>query len=231
MTPRFDVSLLPPAPTFEFEIALWERGCCYVAGVDEAGRGALAGPVAAGVVMFPDDPGLLPELVGVRDSKQMTHSERAMWAERLKQLALTWAVGFASVEEIDSLGIVPATRLAARRATRALGEQPEHLLVDFLELPELPIPQTPLVKGDRRSLSIAAASILAKTERDGLLCELEARYPGYGLAQHKGYATQAHRDALRRLGPAPIHRHSFSPVSSLSPLAPLPGGSGEKTKT
>ena len=224
MTPRFDLSLLPPAPDFAFEIALWGGGCRYVAGVDEAGRGALAGPVAAGVVIFPNDPGLLPRLAGVRDSKQMSPSKRLIWAGRIKRLALAWAVGFASVDEIDSLGIVPATRLAACRATRSLGEQPEHLLVDFLELPELPIPQTPLVKGDRRSLSIAAASILAKTERDALLCELEARYPGYGLAQHKGYATQAHRLALRRLGPAPVHRRSFGPVLSLSPPAPLPQG-------
>ena len=211
MTPKFDRRLLPLAPDFAFEIALWDQGYSLVAGVDEAGRGALAGPVAAGALIFPDDPGLLPALKGVRDSKQMTAAQRSFWAERLAEVCLACGVGFASAEEIDSLGIVPATRLAACRAVQGLGVQPKHLLVDYLRLPELPIAQTPLVKGDARSLSIAAASILAKTRRDALLCELEAQYPGYGLAQHKGYATQAHRAALERLGPSPIHRLSFAP--------------------
>jgi len=211
MTPKFDRRLLPLAPDFAFEIALWGQGYHLVAGVDEAGRGALAGPVAAGALVFPDDPGLLPALKGVRDSKQMTAAQRSSWAERLAEVCLACGVGFASADEIDTLGIVPATRLAACRAVQSLGVQPEHLLVDYLRLPELPIPQTPLVKGDARSLSIAAASILAKTRRDALLCELEAQYPGYGLAQHKGYATQAHRLALERLGPSPIHRLSFAP--------------------
>jgi ribonuclease HII len=211
MTPKFDRNLIPPAPDFAFEIALWGQGYNQVAGVDEAGRGALAGPVAAGALIFPDDPGLLPALKGVRDSKQMTPTQRSYWAKRLIEICLAWGVGFASAEEIDKLGIAPATRLAACRAVQSLGVQPEHLLVDYLRLPELPIAQTPLVKGDARSLSIAAASILAKTRRDALLCELEAQYPGYGLAQHKGYATQAHRLALERLGPSPIHRLSFAP--------------------
>jgi ribonuclease HII len=130
------------------------------------------------------------------------------------EVCLVWGVGFASVEEIDTLGIAPATRLAVCRAVQALGVQPEHLLVDFLKLPELRIAQTPLVKGDARSLSIAAASILAKTRRDALLCELETQYPGYGLAQHKGYATEAHLEALERLGPSPIHRRSFAPCKN-----------------
>jgi ribonuclease HII len=211
MTPKFDRNLIPPAPDFAFEIALWGQGYNQVAGVDEAGRGALAGPVAAGALIFPDDPGLLPALKGVRDSKQMTPAQRSYWAKRLIEICLAWGVGFASAQEIDMLGIAPATRLAACRAVQSLSVQPEHLLVDYLRLPELPIPQTPLVKGDARSLSIAAASILAKTRRDALLCELEAQYPGYGLAQHKGYATQAHRLALERLGPSPIHRLSFAP--------------------
>jgi len=211
MTPKFDRSLIPLAPDFAFEIALWDQGFHLVAGIDEAGRGALAGPVAAGALIFPNDPGRLPALKGVRDSKQMTPAQRTFWAERLAEVCLAYGVGFASAEEIDTLGIAPATRLAACRAVQSLGVQPEHLLVDFLKLPELPIPQTPLVKGDARSLSIAAASILAKTRRDALLCELEGQYPGYGLAQHKGYATQAHRLALQRLGPSPIHRLSFAP--------------------
>jgi ribonuclease HII len=211
MTPKFDRRLLPSAPNFEFEIALWDQGYSLVAGVDEAGRGALAGPVAAGTLIFPSDPDLLPILEGVRDSKQMTPDKRLLWAQRLQEVCLAWGVGFASADEIDILGIVRATRLAAYRAVQGLGIQPEHLLVDYLKLPELPIAQTPLVKGDARSLSIAAASILAKTRRDALLCELDAQYPGYGLAQHKGYATEAHRAALERLGPSPIHRLSFAP--------------------
>jgi ribonuclease HII len=209
MTPRFDRLLLPPAPTFEFEIVLWKQGYNLVAGVDEAGRGSLAGPVAAGALIFPSDPNLLSQLDGVRDSKQMTPTGRSFWAERLREVCLAWGVGFASAEEIDIMGIVPATRLAASRAIQSLGLQPQHLLVDYLELPEMPFSQTPLVKGDARSMSIAAASILAKTQRDALLCELEVLYPGYGLAQHKGYATRAHCAALERLGPSPIHRRSF----------------------
>jgi ribonuclease HII len=211
MTPKFDRRQLPLAPNFEFEIGLWDQGYNLVAGVDEAGRGALAGPVAAGALIFPSNPGLLPTLKGVRDSKQMTLAQRSFWAQRLEEVCLAWGVGFASSGEIDELGIVPATRLAVWRAVQALSRQPEHLLVDYLKLPDLSIAQTPLVKGDARSLSIAAASILAKTRRDALLCELEAQYPGYGLAQHKGYGTEMHRAALDRLGPSPIHRHSFAP--------------------
>lgn len=228
MTPRFDRALIPPAPNFEFEATLWGQGCHKVAGIDEAGRGSLAGPVAAGALVFPNDVRLLSNLSGVRDSKQMTPQSRSYWAERLKAVSLAWGVGFASAEEIDALGILPATRLAACRAVLSLNVEPDHLLIDYLKLPELPIPQTPLVKGDRRSLSIAAASILAKTARDALMCELEAQYPGYGLAQHKGYATSRHRLALERLGPSPIHRLSFSPVSLLSLLFPFPGAEGQK---
>jgi ribonuclease HII len=223
MTPKFDRNLIPLAPDFAFEIALWDQGYHLVAGIDEAGRGALAGPVAAGALIFPDDPGLLPVLEGVRDSKELTAGQRALWAKRLLGVCLAWGVGFASAEEIDTLGIVPATCLAACRAVQSLGVQPEHLLVDYLRLPELSIPQTPLVKGDARSLSIAAASILAKTRRDALLCELEAQYPGYGLAQHKGYATEAHRAALERLGPSPIHRLSFAPCKKESTIGEIFG--------
>jgi ribonuclease HII len=212
MTPKFDRSQLPAAPHFQFETALWEQGYRFVAGIDEAGRGALAGPVAAGALVFPADTSLILHLEGVRDSKQMTPGARGLWAERLKSLCAAWGVGFASAQEIDALGIVPATRLAAQRAVMDLGLQPEHLLVDFLELPGISIPQTPLVKGDARSMSIAAASILAKTGRDALMCELESQYPGYRLAQHKGYGTPAHLHALQRLGPSQVHRRTFKPI-------------------
>ena len=206
---KFDRRLIPPAPDFSFEAELWRQGLRWVAGIDEAGRGALAGPVAAGVILFPPEPSLAEALQGVRDSKEMTPVQRAAWAERLPGLALGWAVGFAEAQEIDTLGIAAATRLAARRALSQLPLAPEHLLIDFFRLPGCPLPQTPLVKGDARSLSIAAASILAKTARDARLVELDGQYPGYGLAVHKGYGTRLHRQALASLGPSPIHRRSF----------------------
>lgn len=215
---RFDPDLVPAAPDLSFEIQLWEKGISLVAGIDEAGRGALAGPVAAAALVLPPDPVLCRELTGVRDSKQMTARARSCWAERLKESALAWGVGFASHLEIDEMGIVPATRLAACRALERLGINPQHLLVDFLELSAARIPFTSLVKGDARSLSIAGASILAKTSRDALCKELERLYPGYGFEVHKGYATTRHLQALQRLGPSPVHRLSFKPVY----LATLP---------
>lgn len=216
MARRFDLALLPPAPDFSFETALWNAGVKWVAGVDEAGRGALAGPVAAGVIIFPPDTDLEVRLAGVRDSKQMTPKARQEWAERLPELALAWGVGFASAEEIDDIGIAPATRLAIQRALQSLQVAPQHLLVDYMRLPECNLPQTPLIKGDARSLSIAAASVLAKANRDALLRDLDREYPGYGLAIHKGYGTPAHFAALRKLGPAPIHRRSFKPICTSS---------------
>ena len=204
---------LPSAPDLSFEKALWQQGTQAVAGIDEAGRGALAGPVAAAAIILPADPDLSQVLTGVRDSKQMTHLARARWAIRLKEIALSWGVGFASSDEIDEIGIVPATRLAALRAVEQLRPIPEHLLIDYLSLPEISIPQTSLVKGDARCYSIAAASILAKTSRDKLCHELDIQYPGYGFSQHKGYGTSAHLVALTRLGPAPVHRRSFAPIA------------------
>ncbi len=160
-----------------------------IAGLDEAGRGALAGPVAVGAVILPGDgPLLLQALAGVRDSKQMTALGRERLAPRIKETALAWSVAFASAEEIDSLGIVRATRTAAIRALNGLSLAPDYLLTDFrLELPQLDISQTSLVKGDAHCLSIACASVLAKTARDALMRELDSQYPGYGLGKHKGY--------------------------------------------
>lgn len=198
-------------PDLSFEKQLWKNDLTCVAGLDEAGRGALAGPVAAGVVVLPASSRLSRTLRGVRDSKQMTPPQRDLWAGRIKSAALGWAVGLASPDEIDLLGIVHATRLAALRALEKLGIFPDYLLTDFrLELPELDTPQTALVKGDQRSLSIAAASVLAKTCRDELMLELDGEYSGYGLARHKGYGTAAHRAAIGRLGFSTIHRKSFS---------------------
>jgi ribonuclease HII len=150
-------------------------------------------------------------LQGVRDSKQMTPSQREAAAERIRRYALAWSVGFASSEEIDVDGVVQAVRLAALRALEDLELFPEYLLTDYrLELPELGVSQTSLVKGDALCMSIAAASVLAKTARDALMREMDARVPGYGLARHKGYGTRAHRSALRRKGRSPIHRKTFS---------------------
>lgn len=216
---KFDLSTLPDRPDLSFEQQLWERGVVRVAGVDEAGRGPLAGPVSAGVVLLPPEPLLAEVLCGVRDSKQMTPDERETWAGCIRQSCLAWAVGFASHHEIDNFGIVPATRLAVARALEQLIIHPQHLLVDFLHLPDIPISQTPLIKGDARSLSIASASVLAKTARDACMREIDGQYPGYGFASHKGYCTPEHLDALERLGPCEIHRRSFDPIRSWSEKA------------
>ena len=214
---RFDPGLLPPAPDLQFESGLWESGLRHVAGIDEAGRGALAGPVAAGVVIFPPNGSLQVSMHGVRDSKQMAPAARNEWAARIQESALAWAVAFASYEEIDRLGIVPATCLAAHRALQTCEHQADHLLLDYLFLPDVDIPQTKLVKGDQRSLSVAAASILAKTTRDALMVEMEGKYPGYQLTDNKGYGTSQHLEGLQQLGPSPIHRSSFAPVKNLLP--------------
>ena len=215
----FDISLIPPEPDLSFELILWQAGFFRVAGIDEAGRGALAGPVAAAAVILPQKESSAGLFKGVRDSKQMTPQEREISREKIVQYAEGWGVGLASSEEIDQMGILPATRLAAWRALENIPISPDHVLLDYLFLPDVSVPQTALIKGDCRSLSIAAASILAKTSRDAVMRELELTYPGYGFATHKGYGTQTHRETLRRLGPCPIHRFSFTLLgeSSISP--------------
>ena len=204
------VGCMISSPDLTYEKHLWS---CYqyIAGLDEAGRGALAGPVAVGTVILPNEPTRLSStLGGVRDSKQMTPLERESLAPRIKETALAWAVAFASADEIDAQGIVRATRLAALRALNDLTIFPQYLLTDFrLELPQLDISQTSLVKGDALCLSIAAASVLAKTARDAYMRDLDMRVQGYGLGKHKGYGTQAHRLALKRLGYSSIHRKTF----------------------
>jgi ribonuclease HII len=198
-------------PSLTFERRLWKHGFTCIAGMDEAGRGALAGPVAVGMVILPMGARRTGAWVDVRDSKQMSPRQREVAAEHIKRAALAWSVGFASAAEIDSGGIVQAARLAGCRALERLGLFPDYLLTDFrLELPELDICQTSLVKGDALCLSVAAASVLAKTARDRLMRDLDSELPGYGLAAHKGYGTAAHLTALRRMGVSPIHRRSFS---------------------
>ncbi len=214
MPPGNKSQSLPVQPHLRHEAALWANGALWVAGIDEAGRGALAGPVAAAAVVLPQMAIATLGLYGVRDSKQMTPAQRDTWAGVIRQTAVACGVGLASAQEIDAQGIVPATRLAATRALEVLGICPDCLLLDYLHLPQVDIPQVSLVKGDRRSLSIAAASILAKTTRDAILVGLDAQYPGYGFEAHKGYGTQAHLDAIRNRGPSPAHRRSFAPLCS-----------------
>ncbi len=184
----------------------------HVAGVDEAGRGAWAGPVYAAAVVFPNNPAFAEDLNGVNDSKKLSPAKREYWAERIKQIATSWCVGTASASEIDSSGIVPATRMAMIRAVEGISVQPGYILIDYLTLPELNIPQNPLVKGDARSLTIAAASILAKTARDNEMIRLAEEYPGYGFEKHKGYGTTFHIENLNLLGPSPVHRASYKPL-------------------
>lgn len=198
-------------PTLALEILLIESAGGPVCGVDEAGRGPWAGPVSAGaVILNPDD---LPE--GIDDSKALTHARREALEIEIKARALAWGVGFASVEEIADLNILHATGLAMCRAVEALAVPPAAALVDGNYRFRLPCEVRTVVGGDGLSLSIAAASILAKTARDRLMVELDAEYPGYGFAGHKGYNAPVHQEALRTLGPCPAHRRSWAPIRAL----------------
>ncbi|HEU4382497.1 MAG TPA: ribonuclease HII [Anaeromyxobacteraceae bacterium] len=201
-----------------YEIELWERGVELVAGADEAGMAPLAGPVVAGACVLPRD--YRPR--GIDDSKKLDAAERERLARDIRRNAVCWAVARAEVEEIDRLNIYWAGILALERAVRALRPRPEHVLVDARTLRGLDLPQRGIVGGDALSLTIAAASILAKTARDALMAELDARHPGYGLARHKGYPTPEHLKMLKARGPCPIHRRSFAPVREALP-APSQG--------
>jgi ribonuclease HII len=190
-----------------FERAARQLGWLRIAGVDEAGRGALFGPVvAAAVILNPKR-----RIVGLDDSKKLTAERRAELAPRIRQHAIAWAVAEIDAQRIDAWNIYQASRQAMTAALQQLSIQPDYLLIDALQLDVL-IEQKSLIKGDARSVSIAAASILAKTHRDMRMQEWDAVYPQYGLARHKGYATPDHLEALRLHGPCPLHRHSFAPV-------------------
>ncbi len=205
-------------PDLSHELALWNAGCAPIAGIDEAGRGALAGPVVAAAVILPSNRfDLSRTLSPVRDSKLLTHRQRQACEGLIHQVALSWGLGQAECDEIDDLGLLPATRLAMTRAVEALDRAPVHLLIDHISLPEIPTPQSPVTRGDAQVLSIASASILAKVARDRILIELDRQYPGYGFAKHKGYATADHRAALQQLGPTPAHRFSYAPVADCLP--------------
>ena len=207
-------------PDAAYENKLHALDFRLVAGIDEVGRGPLAGPVTAAAVVMPDEiPGTWFGLV--RDSKQMTPETREYACEQIQLHARAVGVGSGSPGEVDSLGIVAATRLAMTRAVDDLGVTPDHLLIDALTLPGVNVPQTPIVKGDAISISIAAASIVAKVTRDRLMAEsYEPRHPGYGFARNKGYGTAEHMAALQELGPCPIHRQSFAPVRAAAFLRP-----------
>lgn len=198
-------------PTLALETVLIQSCGGLVCGVDEAGRGPWAGPVSAGaVILNPDD---LPE--GIDDSKALTHARREAVEIEIKARAVAWGVGFASVEEIAELNILHATGLAMCRAIEAMSVQPAAALVDGNYRFKLPCDLQTVVGGDGLSLSIAAASILAKTARDRLMVELDAEYPGYGFAGHKGYNAPVHQEALKTLGPCPAHRRSWAPIRAL----------------
>jgi ribonuclease HII len=186
------------------EAGFWAQGL-RVAGVDEAGRGAWAGPIVVGAVILP--PGRYP----FKDSKLLTPKVREALAEEVRRVALAHALGLAEVEEVDRLGVYRATLLAAKRALSALALPPEALVTDYLPL-STPLPLLAPPRADRESPSVAAASILAKVHRDRLMAELDRLYPGYGFAQHKGYGTPEHQEALLALGPSPVHRRRFTPV-------------------
>ncbi|MDD9729297.1 ribonuclease HII [Mameliella sp. AT18] len=197
--------------TIELEESLWARGCTCVAGVDEVGRGPLAGPVVAAAVVL--NRASIPE--GLNDSKKLTAKRRDLLTPLLRQSAQV-GLGVASVEEIDALNILQASLLAMRRAVADLPVVPDHLLIDGNRLPvDLPCPATPVVGGDGRSPSIAAASIVAKTWRDNVMKEAATQFPGYGWETNAGYPTKCHKSALRDLGVTPYHRRSFAPVRDI----------------
>ena len=203
-------------PDFQFEATLWAAGHLHVAGVDEAGAGPLAGPVyAAAVILRRHD---APP--GINDSKTLTEAERDALAPVIKARAIAWSVASCTPSEIDTYNIRRACLIAMRRAIDALEPAAHAVVIDYHSLSDLRIPQLSITKGDTLSLSIGAASILAKTTRDALMVEHDARYPGYGFARHKGYGTPEHLAALKRLGPCPLHRSSYAPVREAMGLLP-----------
>ncbi|MDR6659015.1 ribonuclease HII [Tardiphaga robiniae] len=203
---------------FRFETLLWEKGHDAVAGIDEAGMSPLAGPVSAAAVIL--KPGT--RIIGIDDSKKLDPSSREALAQEIKEKAAGWCIAFVEVEEIDTINIYWAGLLAMRRAVEGLQSPPQHLLIDAKRLKEVAIPQQAIIKGDAKSASIAAASILAKVARDTLMRELDTRYPGYGFGDHKGYPVRAHYAALSKLGACAAHRRSFGPVREVLGLPPLP---------
>ena len=198
-------------PSFDEEEELLARGIKLIAGVDEVGRGSIAGPVVAAAVIMPD--GLkAPWLAEVRDSKQLRPAKREILANHIRATAISFGIGVVNQRLIDTLGIVPASRLAMKLAINRLSPGPEHLLIDYLYLPEVPLPQKGITDGDCLCFSIACASIVAKVARDQMMIRLDRLFSGYRLAENKGYCTEEHLAGLSRLGASPIHRRTFQPV-------------------
>jgi len=202
-------------PDFAEERVLWSRGYRYVAGIDEVGRGCLAGPVTAAAVILPPD--WLPR--GLRDSKLMRPEDRRRLEAEIRTHALAWSIAFVAPELIDRINILQATLLASTLAAARLPVRPDALLLDAVSLPEVPVHQRVLVSADRLCASVAAASVIAKVARDRLMEEYDDIYPGYGLAQNKGYAAPEHRAGLELLGLSPIHRLSFAPCRNRQQMA------------
>ena len=202
------------SPSFAEEKRLEAQGYQLIAGVDEVGCGALAGPVVAAAVILPSHIDA-PWLKQIRDSKQLTPARRELLSEHIHEIATSIGIGIASHEFIDTQGLTKARRLAMKTAIDQLSPPPESLLIDYLSLPNVPLPQKGIKNGDSLCVSIACASIMAKVYRDHMMIDLDRAYPGYGLAKHKGYGTKKHLSCLHRLGPSPIHRQSFKPVRDL----------------
>lgn len=199
-------------PTFHEERVLIDSGITLIAGVDEAGSGCWAGPIFAAAVILP----LNSRIKLIRDSKLLSALQRGCVVEMIKKKAAVWAVGSASPSEIDEMNIRAAGALAMRRAVEGLTVEPEFILVDAFHIPDCPIQQKAIIKGDSFVKSIAAASVLAKVARDEFMKEMDEMYPGYGFAKHKGYGTAEHRSALARLGPCGIHRMSYAPLKEFA---------------
>jgi len=210
--------------SFEFEQALWKQGVTRIAGVDEAGRGPLAGPVVAAAAVLPAtwaEKGLPQELKGLNDSKQLTEAQRETFFNFLTACAeIEFAIAQVEAEVIDRINILQATHRAMNEALAQLQPLPPHALVDGRPVKTLRVPQTAIVKGDARSFSIAAASVLAKVTRDRLMQKYHDRFPEYGFDSHKGYGTAQHLTAIERFGACPIHRKSFAPLKPETPAEP-----------
>jgi len=206
-------------PDLKFEKRRRAGGYALIAGIDEAGRGPLAGPVSAAAVILPDD--FTHDILN--DSKKLTKKRReALYGELTSRDDVLWSLAYAEVEEIEQLNILKATHLAMARAAQALGKKPDFCLIDGLPVPQFPLPSEGIVKGDGKSLSIAAASIIAKVSRDRRMCAYAKQYPEYGFEKHKGYGTKQHLAALSEHGPCPIHRKTFAPVANLIAQMNLP---------
>ena len=201
----------PAKPTLTEENGLSAQGYKFIAGIDEVGRGSLAGPVVAAAVILPQ-PAKFPWLESVRDSKEIPAAKRNILFTNISEDAIAIGVGVIDHHVIDSVGILKATRIAMYQAIEQLAQPPDFLLIDALTLPRLRTPQKGIIKGDKLCISISCASIIAKVTRDRIMIELDHVHPGYGFAEHKGYGTKQHLACLQRLGPSSVHRHSFAPV-------------------